>query len=235
MVHTRGMPTLRTILFVTLLAITVGGRASASPASEARAFHEKAKSAFALEKYAQAADYFERAFELKADPAILYNAALSHRLAGNKARALALYQNYLRVFGHVGKWTEVEARVEELKTALAEEQALAPPRPASAADSTGAPANGDSGRAEASTEPPRQVGAASVAPLPTSAPADPPVLVATPSDTGSGEPATATRGTWFWVGVGGAIAVAAGAIALGIVLSQPKDPTASWGHYTAGQ
>jgi hypothetical protein len=121
------MDHLRRIFFVTLLAISVGGRAFASPSSEARAYHEKAKSAFALEKYAQAAEYFERAFELKADPAILYNAALSHRLAGNKDRALALYQNYLRVFGHVGKWTEVEARVAELKTAIAEDQALAAP------------------------------------------------------------------------------------------------------------
>ncbi len=88
--------------------------------------------------------YFERAFELKADPAILYNAALSHRLAGNKDRALALYQNYLRVFGHVGKWTEVEARVAELKTAIAEDQALAPPPAAKPVEAAGGEANAGS-------------------------------------------------------------------------------------------
>ncbi len=36
-----------------------------------------------------------------------------------------------------------------------------------------------------------------------------------------------------WASVG-AVAVAAGAVALGIVLSQPKDPTPTWGAYTAG-
>jgi hypothetical protein len=233
MVHTRGVENLRRILFVTLLAIAVGGRAFASPSAEARAYHEKAKSAFALEKYAQAAEYFERAFELKADPAILYNAALSHRLAGNKDRALALYQNYLRVFGHVGKWTEVEARVAELKTAIAEDQALAPPpaKPVEAAG--GGEANATVAGTEASPQPPHDVRPPALS-SPSGA-GEAPVLVAKPSDDANGDSDTPSHGGWFWVGIGGAVAVAAGAVVLGIVLSQPKDPTPTWGAYTAGR
>ena len=233
MVHTRGMDTLRRILFLTLLAISLGGRAFASPSGEARAYHEKAKSAFALEKYAQAAEYFERAFELKADPAILYNAALSHRLAGNKERALALYQNYLRVFGHVGKWSEVEARVSELKTALAEQEALAPPPAAKPVEAAGQEANSTPGGAEGSAQPPHDVRPPA---LPSAAPGGnpAPVLVTKPSDDADQESEKPSHGGWFWVGVGGAVAVAAGAVALAIVMSQPKNPSGTWGAYTAG-
>ena len=232
MVHTRGMDHLRRILFVTLLAITVGGRAFAAPSSsEARAYHEKAKSAFALEKYAQAAEYFERAFELKADPAILYNAALSHRLAGNKDRALALYQNYLRVFGHVGKWTEVEARVAELKTAIAEDQALAPPPAAKPVDAAGQEANAGAAGTAPTTPPPHDVRPPAVLSPPAAGEA--PVLVAKPSDDADRESDKPSHGGWFWVGVGGAVAAVAGAVVLGLVLSQPKDPTPTWGAFTA--
>jgi hypothetical protein len=59
--------------------------------------------------------FFEKAFELKSDPALLYNAAQSHRLAGNKERALALYQNHLRVYGRDAKAASIETRIEELK------------------------------------------------------------------------------------------------------------------------
>src|SRR6185312_16914961 len=83
------------LAFGVLLSSATAGAAEAggSDADEARAYHEKAKAAFALSHYAQAAEFFEKAFELKADPALLYNAAQSHRLAGNKQRALTLYQN----------------------------------------------------------------------------------------------------------------------------------------------
>jgi tetratricopeptide (TPR) repeat protein len=96
---------------------------SGSDADKARAFHEKAKAAFALSHYAQAAEFFEKAFELKSDPALLFNAAQSHRLAGNKERALMLYQNYLRVYGRDERRASIDSRIEELKRAIEHDRA----------------------------------------------------------------------------------------------------------------
>ena len=62
-----------------------------------RDYLDKATAAFAFNRYAVAAENYEKAFELKPDPAVLYNAAQAHRLAGNKERALDLYQSYPHV------------------------------------------------------------------------------------------------------------------------------------------
>src|SRR5262249_58021652 len=102
----------RVRLLALYLTLGIAGRAAAQfdppqpaqalpPASEddARALFERGSALYALGRYAEAAPLFERAFELKPDPALLYNAAQAYRLLGNKPRALTLYQNYFRLFG----------------------------------------------------------------------------------------------------------------------------------------
>jgi tetratricopeptide (TPR) repeat protein len=119
--------------------ILSGVSAAADSRTQARAHYEKASAAFALGRFADAAGEFERAFELKPDAALLYNAAQSHRMAGNKSRALLLYQNYLRVFGaHVSNTAEVKGHISELKRSIEQDEqarnapptVLAPPPPA---------------------------------------------------------------------------------------------------------
>jgi hypothetical protein len=104
--------------------------ALAAPVDEARVLNDRATAAFALGRFPEAAEQFEKAFELKPDPALLYNAAQAHRLAGNKERALELYQSYQRVYGHGANRAEVDARVRELKEAIAKPAPVkAPPAP----------------------------------------------------------------------------------------------------------
>ena len=71
-----------------LASLWLAGRAEAGKEEEAR------------DHLNRAADNYEKAFALKPDPAVLYNAAQAHRLAGNKQRALDLYQSYLRMYGN---------------------------------------------------------------------------------------------------------------------------------------
>src|SRR5688572_23259842 len=118
----------RFVVLVAMVLVVAHARvaaAAAVPEADARAFNEKATAAFALGRFAEAAGYFEKAFELKTDPALLYNAAQAHRLAGNKERALTLYQSYLRVYGDKERRGEVEARIRELKEAIARDKAVA--------------------------------------------------------------------------------------------------------------
>jgi tetratricopeptide (TPR) repeat protein len=117
------MTAARLAVWVVTVGAAVGlvmpAEAVASPVDEARVLNDRATAAFALGRFSEAAEQFEKAFELKPDPALLYNAAQAHRLAGNKERALVLYQSYLRVYGNKDKRVEVDARIRELKEAIA--------------------------------------------------------------------------------------------------------------------
>src|SRR5438045_2057945 len=106
------------IAAIFLAGVALAGRAEAGNVDEARGYVERATAEYALNKYAAAAENFEKAFELKPDPALLYNAAQSYRLAGNKERALALYESYLRVYPKEKKRAEIESHIQQLRLAI---------------------------------------------------------------------------------------------------------------------
>src|SRR5262245_52817551 len=111
------MGSLRLISYALGIALLLGGVARAE--EDARAYNERAEAAYALGRYGDAAQYYEKAFELKPQPALLYNAAQAHRLAGNKQRALLLYRNYLRVYaGKIPNRKEVEGHLTALQAAI---------------------------------------------------------------------------------------------------------------------
>jgi tetratricopeptide (TPR) repeat protein len=86
---------------------------------DARSHFKQGTAYFTLGKYAEAAVEYERAYELHQDPALLYNAAQAQRMAGNKPRALLLYQNYLRFYGdNATNHAEVERFVAQLQKAI---------------------------------------------------------------------------------------------------------------------
>ncbi|HVU52541.1 MAG TPA: hypothetical protein VHL80_17800 [Polyangia bacterium] len=163
--------------------------------AEARAHYDKATTAYALGRYADAAGEFEQAFALKADPALLYNAAQAYRLAGRRERALELYRNYLRVFGRRAEHaSDVEWHIAELEKSWA----AAPPT-VEGADPTAPPA------------PP-----AAARPL---APPPPAALVSMPAPAPAEAPRPIYERWWFWAGAG---AVVVGAVVVGVVLANRK-------------
>jgi tetratricopeptide (TPR) repeat protein len=106
---------MRIQLIVLLALVPCVGRADA-PMS-AKDHYKKGISFYALQKFSEAAAEYEAAFELAPDPALLYNAAQAHRLAGNKQRALALYQSFQRMFPEKDDGT-VSRHIAALKTAI---------------------------------------------------------------------------------------------------------------------
>src|SRR5437016_3056801 len=108
---------------VTIACILVPAVARADTAA-AKSFFESGSVAFALGDYAEAAGDYERAFSEKPDPALLYNAAQAHRLAGNTRRALLLYRSYLAtpLFTDRPASKQVARRIGELEDALAGEE-----------------------------------------------------------------------------------------------------------------
>jgi tetratricopeptide (TPR) repeat protein len=200
---------MRTSCFVVILIALLAGHSLADE-EDAKSVYEKGKIAFALGRFGEAADFFERAFEKKPDPAMLYNAAQARRLAGDKKKALILYQNYLRMFGEPENSNEVERRISELKAAIDAEQK--------------ANTNPPTGLAGDKTESTPATAPRATEPAPPAA-----VVVAQPTP----EKPRPKR-AWIWGVVAGGVVVVGGAIALGIVLgSTHKDPAITLGSVAA--
>jgi hypothetical protein len=157
---------------------------AAARADEASAYQQKATAAFALGEYKEAAEDFERAFKLHPDPALLYNAAQSHRLGGNKERALTLYENYLRVYGKKnGRAEEVQKHIDNLKAAIERDKTAATSPPPGTS-----PASAEAPRASAAvTAPAPATARPATAPPPATAAVRP---TAPPPATAAARPAT---------------------------------------------
>ena len=230
----------RGVLLLALCAMPLGVARAGSDSEQARGYFDKATASFALGHYPVAAENFEKAFEAKPDSALLYNAAQAHRLAGNKERALVLYQNYLRIYSKAGKRSEVEARIEELKKAIDRDREVATSPPTTTMPTSSMPSAAGGAEAAPPAAPPPPMAAAPVvagpAPPHPSAPvvelkspppASAPVLVGQPEGTITQE-RSLTQKPLFWVAVGGVVAAAV-AVGLVLALSGSKDPSASLG------
>jgi hypothetical protein len=223
-----GSPALLSILpfvlpVLVLAASTLpGGRALADDASEAKTHYQKATAHYAVGEYKEAAQEYEAAYKAKQDPALLYNAAQSHRLAGENQKALLLYKNIVKLYPTSKYAAESRDRIDKLEQAIAATNSP-PNEPALVGVGTTAPA---------APVPPAPSGAPpppATAPVQPLAPAAPAVTAvpAAPPPAGTSAPAATVASTapvpggeapiyekwWFWtivgaVVVGGVVAVA---------------------------
>jgi tetratricopeptide (TPR) repeat protein len=224
------------LLVLLLSCLALEGRARADNVEEARAFVNKATAAYALNHYAVAAENFEKAFELKADPALLYNAAQAYRLAGNKERALELYESYVRVYtGRKDARPDIDGHIRQLKEAIERDKAAATSPPITTVPMGSAPSEG---REPPATTPPPVTPIApaaastaapgAIAPPPASAGTASAPVVLTRSAEQPGTSDSVTKKTWFWVAIGGGVAAAV-IVALVIGLSGTSPASASIG------
>ena len=84
-----------------VLSAAPAARAADAPddkTSKAKVLWQEANSHYAVGEFNAAAEKYQAAYKLKADAALLYNAAQSYRLAGNNEKALLLYKNYVMFY-----------------------------------------------------------------------------------------------------------------------------------------
>jgi tetratricopeptide (TPR) repeat protein len=199
------------LLFCLLTAATANADPNAKPDStqEARAHYRRGTAAYALGRYAEAATEYEAAFELAPDPALLYNAAQAHRVAGNKERALTLYQNYVRVYGaEATNIDDVKRIMTELKQSIDREAkpAAKPTAPTGPTSVTTPATAGVTGTTVAASE-----------------------VASTPGELKKSH----RRSPWLWVGIGAGVLVVAGvAIGLGIAFGKSNPSAPSFGTVT---
>jgi tetratricopeptide (TPR) repeat protein len=207
------------------LALTVvmllAGPAWSGGAEEAKAHYKRGVSLFALERFAEAAQEYEKAFELEPDPALLYNAAQAHRLAANKQRALTLYQSYLRMFQNPANKRDVERHIVALKSAIESEGKAQtspptdtiPPKPS----------------IQPTTQPVTAPEVVQPPPEPEQPRPQPSKVAPTAAVVATPAPERKRTPTWVWGVVGGvgAVVVIGVAVGLGVGLSGTEYPAAS--------
>jgi hypothetical protein len=205
-------------LLVFVTSVSAAAPALADESSDAKAHYQKATAHYAVGEYHDAAVEYELAYKAKQDPALLYNAAQSHRLANDNQKALLLYKNIVKLYPTSKYAAESKDRIEKLEQAIATTQSP-PNQPAPAFVTTPA-------APPPAAAPP--AASAPVQPIGQPAPSATPVPAAPPPSTAPGAPAatvTTTSGGetpiyekwWFWtitgvvvVGVVAAIAATAG-------------------------
>ncbi len=188
---------MRFLIAVTLLV--TARPALAQKAADAKSYYERATAHFAVGEFAKAADEYQQAYTLRPDPALLYNAAQSYRLAGNNEKALILYKNYVQLYPNQPNVDEVRNQIAKLKEAMTAQE-----------------------------KPPTTPPTATVAVTPTAPPTATPSrtrneLVAQP------ERKPITRKPWFWATLGTAALVVAGVTVGVVLGTQPHAPTATVG------
>jgi hypothetical protein len=202
--------------FVALIALAAPARAA--DADDAKTHYQKATAHYAVGEYKEAAAEYEAAYKAKQDPALLYNAAQSHRLANDNQKALLLYKNIVKLYPTSHYAAESKDRIEKLEAAIATTQSP-PNQPAPVNNLGGAPAGA----------PPAAPPPAPVQPLAPPAPAAAAPVPAAPPPATSSAPAATVSTTapppssgdepiytkwWFWTAAGVVVVGAVVGIAL---------------------
>lgn len=136
------MPAARFICALALASLSASSLAlGAEPSAEARRLYAEGKAQYAQGHYAEAADLFGQSYALSESPALLFNMAQAHRLAGPEhcADAVTLYKSYLLALPEAENKNEVEERLQAL-SGCAPRAAAPTPAPAEAAKPAAAPA-----------------------------------------------------------------------------------------------
>ncbi|HEX9104237.1 MAG TPA: hypothetical protein VF997_18635 [Polyangia bacterium] len=190
------------VVLVVLTMAAAGVARADEGDTEARQHYKAATGHFAVGEFADAAAEYEAAYKLHQDPALLFNAAQSRRLAGENQKALVLYKNFLHLYPSSPNVPAVREQIDKLQEAIAAENKAKNSPPTTTV--------------EPKTE-------ATTAPQPTTQPqaTQPP-----PATTAEAQPTTSAserppfyKKWWFWTAVG-VVVVAAVVIPVAVVESQ---------------
>ena len=117
--RTLTLPTIRMkVLIAVAMALGVLAAATQARADDRTAAREhfiKGSKDFDLGLYDDAIKEYMAAYEVKSDPALLYNIAQAHRLAGRASEALRFYKMFLVKVPDAANGDEVRAKIAELQ------------------------------------------------------------------------------------------------------------------------
>src|SRR6266550_4745644 len=92
--------------------------ARADELQQAKLHYERGTTAFALQRYDEAAREYEAAYEVRHDPKLLFNIGQAYRFAGDSEKAVRAYKTYLSLATNPRNRGEVEKRIAEMEEQL---------------------------------------------------------------------------------------------------------------------
>jgi len=203
----KGATTVATLVLALLLGFTA--RAYADDVAKARDHYKRGSTLYYLQRYLEAAAEYERAFELRDDPSLLFNIGQAYRLGGDGQKAIGAYRSYLAREPGAPNRAEVLALIEDTKKTIEAQKRTREKPPTNTLPA-------EKMEQKQATPPPPAV----VAPVkPTPPPPPPP----------EGPPPRALRLAGFGAGAAGIAALALGAVFTGLYvtsyaeLNTPRD------------
>jgi tetratricopeptide (TPR) repeat protein len=117
---TRSLP--RTLIAIGFLLLAFARTAHAEDAAEraSRRYYERGQKLFNLQKFEQALEQFQKAFDAKPFPGFLFNIGQCHRNLGDYDAAIFSFKRYLRLDPEAENREQVEALIEDLEQKKAE-------------------------------------------------------------------------------------------------------------------
>jgi tetratricopeptide (TPR) repeat protein len=188
------------VVLALALLVSSAARAQDADADAARQHYKAATGHFAVGEFADAASEYEAAYKLHQDPALLFNAAQSRRLAGENQKALVLYKNFLHLYPSSPQLPAVHEQIDKLQEAIAAEN-------------------------KAKTSPPTTTVEPKNEPTTTTTTPPPPPATTTATTTSeppppSNEKPPIYKKWWFWAAIGGVVVLAV-VIPVAVIESQP--------------
>jgi hypothetical protein len=124
------------ILAVTLMLVCAPARAHAqmtqAQKDEVKLRYQRATRAYDLQKYMEAIEEYQKAYEISGDPPMLYNIAQAYRLADQPAEAVRYYRRFLQRMPNARNREDVERKIadqEKLAEQRRKAEAAAPQPP----------------------------------------------------------------------------------------------------------
>ena len=111
-------------LVAVLLAPSVAMAGPDAATAYAKEVFDRAQALYAAGKYEEALEQYNKAYDAKPLPGLLFNIGQCHRQLGNKERALFFYRRYLEQDPKAENRVEVEKRMAELERSMKEEKDL---------------------------------------------------------------------------------------------------------------
>lgn len=205
--------------FHLLLGVVGSSSAVAAPpsaeAAEAQRLHTLGSKLYNLSMWKAALDEFQKAYLVRADPALLFNIGQCHRQLGDAQNAANSYRAFLRESRNLtaSQREQVQALLDQMELAIKETRANQPPI------GTVAPT------APKPTAPPVAPPAPEPAPVTTPAPLVTPTVDAPPADPTPtavvATPKPVYKRWYLWVGVGAVVVVGLG-VGLGVGLTASR-------------
>jgi tetratricopeptide (TPR) repeat protein len=127
-----GLASLLLAAFIVAAPRAAEAQMTQSQKDEVKLHYQRATRAYDLQKYTEAIDEYQKAYEISGDPPMLYNIAQAYRLADQPGEAARYYRRFLQRMPNAKNREEVERKIadqEKLADQRKKMEPVAPPPP----------------------------------------------------------------------------------------------------------